>query len=360
MQILKSAQAFQFRGKPLSCTEFGSGHINSTYKIDTDSGYSYVLQKINKYAFKEPDKVMANASAVTNYLNSRGSGTMRTLTYVPTINGTYCHQDAQGEYWRMYEFIPGFCLDAPENDRDFYHSALAFGQFQSLLVDYPAHTLYETIPNFHNTPDRFRQLWKSVSADAAGRAASVSQEIEYLREREQLAGTLQRMLDAGKLPLRVTHNDTKLNNVLLDPITRKGICVLDLDTVMPGLSAMDFGDAIRFGAATANEDEQDAGKNSLDLHLFEVYTRGYLEAAYNLTNAEIEMLPMGALVVTLELATRFLKDYLDGDLYFKIAYPEHNLVRARSQIALAADMQKKLPEMERIVKEVRSSLCVSI
>ena len=356
MEILKAAQAFQFRGRPLSCTEFGGGHINTTYKIDTDSGYSYVLQRINKYAFKEPEKVMANSSAITNYLNSRGSGTMRTLTYIPTIYGTYCHKDAQGEYWRMYEFIPGFCLDAPESDRDFYQSALAFGQFQALLTDFPAHTLYETIPNFHNTPDRYRQLRNAVAENAAGRLDEVQNELAFLLEREELACTLQRMLDAGKLPLRVTHNDTKLNNVLLDPITRKGICVLDLDTVMPGLSAMDFGDSIRFGAATANEDEKDASKNSLDLHLFEVYTRGFLEAAHNLTDTEVEMLPMGALVVSLELATRFLKDYLDGDRYFRIHYPNHNLVRTRSQIALAADIQKKLPEMERIVKKVRSTL----
>ena len=177
MEILKAAQAFQFRGRPLSCTEFGGGHINTTYKIDTDSGYSYVLQRINKYAFKEPEKVMANSSAITNYLNSRGSGTMRTLTYIPTIYGTYCHKDAQGEYWRMYEFIPGFCLDAPESDRDFYQSALAFGQFQALLTDFPAHTLYETIPNFHNTPDRYRQLRNAVAENAAGRLDEVQNEL---------------------------------------------------------------------------------------------------------------------------------------------------------------------------------------
>ena len=360
MAIEKAAFAFQFRGKPISCEPFGSGHINATFKIDTDVGTSYVLQKINKYAFKDPEKVMANASAVTNYLNNRGSGTMRTLTYIQTVNGSYCHQDAQGEYWRMYEYIPGFCLDMPESDKDFYSSALAFGQFQELLTDFPAHTLYETIPNFHNTPDRYRLLRMAVAENAAGRLEEVREELAFLLEREELAGTLQRLLDCGELPLRVTHNDTKLNNVLLDPNTRKGICVLDLDTVMPGLSATDFGDAIRFGAATANEDEKDASKNHLDLHLFEVYTRGYLEAAQQLTDKEVEMLPMGALVITLELASRFLKDYLDGDRYFKIAYPEHNLVRTRSQIALAADMEKKFPEMQRIVKEVRDSLCKSI
>ena len=220
-----------------------------------------------------------------------------------------------------------------------------------MLADFPAHTLYETVPNFHNTPDRYLQLKESIRQDLCGRVAGAKAEIDFLLERERQAGTLQRMLDRGELPLRVTHNDTKLNNVLLDKEERKALCVLDLDTVMPGLSLYDFGDSIRFGAATAAEDEKDLSKMSLDLHLFEVYTRGYLEAA-DLTETEIEMLPMGAYVITLELATRFLKDYLDGDLYFKTAYPGHNLVRARAQIKLAADMQTKLTEMNRIVAEV--------
>ena len=250
----------------------------------------------------------------------------------------------------MYDFVGGFTLDMPESDEDFYQSALAFGRFQELLSDYPADTLYEIIPNFHNTVDRYVQFKESVDMDIVCRADEVREDIQFLLEREEKGGTLQKMLTAGLLPLRVTHNDTKLNNVLLDTATRKSLCVLDLDTVMPGSSLYDFGDSIRFGAATAAEDEPDTSKMSLDLHLFEVYTKGFLEAAPSLTDMEVTMLPLGAYIMTLELAVRFLKDYLDGDLYFsKIAYPEHNLVRARSQIALVKDMEKKWTQMNLIV-----------
>ena len=204
--------------------------------------------------------------------------------------------------------------------------------------------------------DRYRQFKESVKNDSVGRAAGVQKEIQFLMDMEELACSLQKMRESGELPLRVTHNDTKLNNVLLDKATRKSLCVLDLDTVMPGLSLHDFGDSIRFGAATAAEDEEDVSKMRLDLHLFEVYTRGFLEAAAALTDTEVKMLPLGALSITVELATRFLKDYLDGDLYFKTAYPEHNLIRARSQIKLAADMFSKLDDMNRIVAEVSAKV----
>ena len=256
----------------------------------------------------------------------------------------------------MYDFVGGFCLETPETDDDFYQSAIAFGQFQQQLSDFPAETLVETIPEFHNTIDRYRNFKLAVEADPKGRLAGVKADVEFLLEREERGSQLQKMREAGKLPLRVTHNDTKLNNVLLDKTTRKCLCVLDLDTVMPGLSAYDFGDSIRFGAATAAEDEVDLSKMEMDLHLFEVYTRGFLEAATSLTDLEVQMLPMGAYVMTLEVATRFLKDYLEGDVYFKTAYPEHNLVRARTQMKLVVDMEKKMPEMERIVAEVAAQV----
>ena len=352
MQIERAAFAFRLEGNPVQCEIFGHGHINHTLKLTTDTGAEYILQRINKYVFKDPVRLMENVSSVTNYLRSRVEDPRMSLRFIPTYEGKYYHIDEFGEYWRAYNFVFGFCLDTPESDEDFYESAIAFGRFQELLSDFPAETLYETIPEFHNTIDRYRQFKASVEADACGRAAGVQEEINFLMEREDLGCTLQKMREDGLLPLRVTHNDTKLNNVLLDRMTRKSLCVLDLDTVMPGLSLYDFGDSIRFGAATAAEDEEDVNKMSLDLHLFEVYTRGYLKAATKLTEREVAMLPMGALVLTLELATRFLKDYLDGDLYFKTAYPEHNLVRARSQIKLAADMYSKLDDMNRIVAEV--------
>lgn len=356
MQIEKIASSFRIDGAPVSCKEFGSGHINSTFKVVTDTGSEYVLQRINKYVFKDPVRLMENAGAVTDFLRDRVEDPRMALHFIPSYEDKFYFLDDEDEYWRMYDFIGGFCLDAPETEEDFYQSAIAFGRFQHMLSDFPAHTLFETIPEFHNTIDRYRQLRESIAKDACGRLAGVKDDVAFMMEREELACTLQRLRESGELPLRVTHNDTKLNNVLLDKNTRTSLCVLDLDTVMPGLSLYDFGDSIRFGAATAAEDEKDLSKMELDLHLFEVYTKGYLEAATALTDREVELLPLGAFVITLELATRFMKDYLDGDLYFKTAYPEHNLVRARSQMKLAADMQTKFDEMNRIVAEVAAKV----
>ena len=356
MDITKIASSFRISGTPISCISFGHGHINRTIKVDTDNGKEYVLQRINKYVFKDPVKVMANASAVTNFIREKISDPRLSLHFIPTLRGQYYFRDDEGEFWRMYDFVGGFCLDAPESEADFYQSALAFGRFQQLLSDFPADTLYETIPEFHNTIDRFRQLKESIATDNVGRLAGVKAEVEFALSQEEIGGTLQTMLQAGKLPLRVTHNDTKLNNVLFDKATRNSLCVLDLDTVMPGLSVHDFGDSIRFGAVTAAEDEPDWKKMKLDLHLFEVYTRGFLEAAPDLTETEVEMLPMGALIMTLEVGIRFLKDYLDGDYYFKTQYSEHNLVRARTQLALVADMLSKMEDMQRIVKKVSAEV----
>ncbi len=348
--------AFRLNGTPVKCVPFGHGHINSTFKIETDAGREYVLQRINTYVFKDPVGLMNNAGAITDFIRARVSDLRLALHFLTTKDGKFYYEDEKGDFWRMYDFVNGFCLDAPESDEDFYQSALAFGRFQSLLSDFPAETLVETIPEFHNTIDRYRQFKESVAADAVGRLAGVRDEVDFILAREEQGCVLQRMLANQELPLRVTHNDTKLNNVLLDRNTRKSLCCLDLDTVMPGLSAHDFGDSIRFGAATAAEDEKDVSKMALDLHLFEVYTRGFLEAATALTDKEVEVLPLGAYVMTLEVASRFLKDYLDGDKYFGIAYPEHNLVRARTQIKLVADMETKLDEMNAIVAKVAAEM----
>lgn len=352
----KAAYAFALEGNPVRCEAFGHGHINYTLKVETDAGRKYILQRINKYVFRDPVGLMDNAGAITEFIRQKVSNPRMALHFLPARDGKYYHQDEQGEFWRMYDFVGGFCLNMPETDEDFYQSALAFGRFQQLLSDYPAETLNETIPEFHNTIDRYRQFHRTVEADPVGRLAQVREDVAFILEREVRGGVLQRMRESGELPLRVTHNDTKLNNVLLDKQTRKSLCVLDLDTVMPGLSAYDFGDSIRFGAATAAEDEKDTAKMGLDLHLFEVYTRGFLEAAVSLTDREVEMLPMGAYVMTLEVALRFLKDYLDGDLYFRTAYPGHNLIRARSQMKLAVDMEQKMDEMNRIVAKVAAEI----
>jgi len=349
MQPQIIAQCFRIQGAPVSHEPFGHGHINQTFKLLSDAGCAYVLQRINKYVFTNPPQLMENASRVTSFVRQQGQ---MALHFIPALDGTYCFQDDNGEYWRCYEFVEGFSMDAPETDEDFYQSALAFGQFQNQLSDFPAHTLYETIPNFHNTPDRFRQLKETIAADPMGRLASAQSEVEFYLANEEMGSRLQNMLKAGILPLRVTHNDTKLNNVLLDNENHKPLCVLDLDTVMPGLSAYDFGDSIRFGAATAAEDEQDASKMKLDIDLFRIFAKGFLEAAPALTDEEVKALPLGAFTMTLECGSRFLKDYLDGDKYFRIAYPEHNLVRCRTQMALAADMLKRWDEMNAVIAEV--------
>ena len=348
--------AFPYRGSVVSCQEYGSGHINRTYKVDTDTGASYILQRINSYVFRDPVKLMENICAVTGFLAAKSNHPHSTLHFLKANSGQFYHIDPEGQYWRSYEFVPGFGLDTPESDEDFYQSALAFGRFQELLADFPAHTLHEIIPNFHNTVDRYRQLKDAIAADPLGRADSVQQEIAIAMDLESLGGTLQRMRENGELPLRVTHNDTKLNNVLLDEASRKSLCVIDLDTVMPGLSAYDFGDSIRFGAATCSEDESDLYKVSMDLHMFEVYTRGFLEAAPSLTELEVKMLPMGALIMTLEVGIRFLADYINGDVYFRVTQPDQNLIRARNQLYLAVDMQKKLKDMERIVAKVATEV----
>ena len=352
----KAVYAFRIQGHPVKCTPFGHGHINSTFKIDTDEGAEYVLQRINTYVFKDPVGLMNNAGAITDFIRQRVEDPRLALHFLTTNDGEFYFEDEKGEFWRMYDFVGGFCLDAPECDDDFYQSALAFGRFQQMLSEFPAETLSETIPEFHNTPDRYRQFKESVAADKMGRLEGVRDEVNFLLEREEMGAQIHNQRVAGILPLRVTHNDTKLNNVLLDKKTRKSLCVLDLDTVMPGLSAFDFGDSIRFGAATAAEDEKDLSKMEMDLHLFEIYAKGFLEAATNLTDAEVDALAMGAYTMTLECATRFLKDYLDGDQYFKVQYPEHNLVRARTQIKLVADMEKKMDEMKAIVARVAAEI----
>lgn len=342
---------FQTCGTPISCREFGYGHINSTFQVKTDAGKVYILQRINQYVFNDPKAVMENVGAVTEYLKGRVADPSETLNFLQSDLGTYYYVDADGEFWRCYEFADGLCLEAPESDRDFYESAIAFGRFQELLKDFPAQTLHETIPLFHNTINRYRLLKEAIAADRAGRAGSVKPELAFILDREEEAGTICRLLETGELPLRVTHNDTKLNNVLLNRQTRKAMCVLDLDTVMPGSSLYDYGDSIRFGAATAPEDEKELSKMGLNLELFRVYTAGYLAACPGLTARERELLPLGAKIITLELAVRFLTDYLDGDLYFKTAYDEHNLVRARAQLKLVADMEEKWTQMQQIVAQ---------
>lgn len=344
---------FQIDGEPVSSKPFGSGHINNTFVVDTDTGERYILQQINTHVFKKPIELMENVIAITNHIREKVDDSSKVLNFLKTKDGKYYFSDEDGNYWRCCDLIDGFCLDAPETEKDFYESAVAFGGFQQQLADFSAETLHETIPKFHNTPDRYRILKEAVKKDVCGLVNTVQDELNFIMKREEEAGIIQELLDEGKIPLRVTHNDTKLNNVILNKKTRKAVCVIDLDTVMPGTSLMDFGDSIRFGATTAPEDTKDLDAMSLDLHLFEAYTKGFLETCNSLTDKEIDLLSLGAKIVTLETGIRFLTDYLEGDHYFKTDYPGHNLVRARAQLKLVKDMESKWAQMQEIVEKYR-------
>lgn len=347
-----AALHFQTRGTPISCESYGCGHINHTFLLVTDAPRRYILQQINTAVFPDVDGLMENIAAVTGFLAARTEDPRGAMKLVPTTEGRPYYRDEDGACWRVYEFIEdSLCLQTPESPGDFYESAIAFGAFQQQMAEFNAATLHETIPNFHNTQDRYRQFRETLAADPLGLASAVEKEIGFVLAREEEAGTLHRLRLSGELPLRVTHNDTKLNNVMLDAKTRKALCVIDLDTVMPGLSLYDFGDSIRFGAATAPEDERDLDKMEMSLELFRIYTRGFLRACPGLTEREKAMLPMGAKTMTLECGVRFLKDYLEGDHYFAVHRPGQNLDRARTQFKLVADMEHKWDEMNRIVKE---------
>ena len=346
---------FPIDGTPVSCEQIKSGHINETFLITTDTGALYILQWINQYVFPNVDAIMNNMSSISAFLREHEKDHMAMISYIDTLDGKSYYDDGEGGAWRIYRFVPNsLCLQRPGCPEDFYECARAFGHFQYALRDFPAARLVETIVNFHNTVDRYRQLREAVAADEAGRLREVEDEVRFALEREERACTLHRMREAGLLPVRATHNDTKINNVLLDSDTHKAICVIDLDTVMPGLSAFDFGDAIRFGASTAAEDESDLSKVSLDLELYRTFARGFLEACPSLSKAEIAALPLGAYTMTMEVGMRFLTDYLNGDKYFSIDCPEHNKIRCRTQFKLISDMEKHWDEMCSIVEEEKN------
>lgn len=328
---------------------YGNGHINGTRLVTCRNGARYILQQINTGVFRNPVLLMRNIELVTAHLKAKMPDPRGVLTLVPTLNGEmFAVED--GEYWRVYEMVPGsVCFDQAD-EALFYESAVAFGRFQNELSDFPAEQLSETIPHFHDTPARFAAFEAAVSANASGRRNEAEPEIAFVREREAFTHTLCDLQTRGELPLRVTHNDTKINNVLFDAETRKALCVIDLDTVMPGLAVNDFGDAVRYGASTAAEDERDLERVRFDLTLFEAYTRGYLSTCLaSLTQTEVAMLPVGAKMMTLECGMRFLADHIAGDVYFHISRPGQNLDRARTQFKLVAEMEAHWDEMQKIV-----------
>ena len=350
----QAAYHFRTDGIPKSVTGLGHGQINDTYTVVTDTAAKYVLQRINTHVFKQPAELMQNVVAVSEHICRKEQGKEgASLHFIQADDGGFLYEDEADQFWRCYEFIDGFSMEAPGSDDDLYECAAAFGRFQEQLSDFPADSLFVTIPDFHNTPKRFRDLRSAVDKDICRRAQGVKEETDILLSMEREASVIQTLLDNGAIPLRVTHNDTKFNNVLFDRDTGKAKCILDLDTVMPGSSLFDFGDAVRSGAAVSPEDSEDPEQMGLDLHLFEVYVRGYLSTYRDLTREEAEHLPDSAAAITLELASRFLRDYLEGDPSFKTEYSGHNLVRARAQLSLAQDMIRKMPDMRSIVAKIQ-------
>lgn len=362
IKINEAIDNFQLDGSVLEVKPFGNGHINDTFLLTVEkkdgSIKRIILQRMNHDVFKKPVELMENILNVTSYLCEKiiaagGDSERETLNVIPDRKNLPYYEDSNGNYWRCYKFIEdAVCYETVEKPEDFYNSAVAFGNFQRMLADYPADTLHETIKGFHDTKARLERFKQVVKEDKLGLAASVQKEIKFVLSREKDAEILGQMQKIGDLPLRVTHNDTKLNNIMMDKTTGNAICVIDLDTVMPGLAVNDFGDSIRFGASTGAEDEQDLDKIKCDLELFELYTKGFIKGCSgSLTSTELVMLPMGAKVMTFECGMRFLADYLEGDVYFRIHRANQNLDRCRTQFKLVSDMEEKWDKMANIIEK---------
>ena len=348
---------FSIDGEVLITEPHGEGHIHDTYLITTAEA-RYVFQRINHHVFKSPENIMENITAITSYLRKKiiergGDPTRETLNLIPTKDGKSFYKSEDGNYYRMYAFIYGAqSHQTVKEPIHFYNAARAFGLFQKQLADFPANTLFESIVNFHNTRVRFENFISAVEEDKMNRAKDVTAEIEFAKARGGEAGTVIDLIEAGEIPLRVTHNDTKYDNIMIDDKTGEGICVIDLDTVMPGSLLYDYGDSLRFGTNPAAEDEKDLSKVYMSEELFEMFTKGFLEEMRDsLTPAEIHILPFSAKLMTYECGIRFLTDYLDGDNYFKTEYPGQNLDRARTQFKLVADMENKMDFMAKTVKK---------
>jgi hypothetical protein len=355
------AAQFDLRGEYLDACPYGTGHINDTYAVTVNQAGTpvrYILQRINHAVFREPVALMENIERVTAHLRQKFEAagasemTRRTLTLVPSHDGQAWHRDVTANYWRCYLFIEkAKTYDQIEDVRQAYAAARAFGEFQRLLADLPAPRLHETIPCLHHARSRLNALQKAIASDVCNRAARVEQEIEFALERESMTDVLVTEQSRGNLPERVTHNDTKLNNVMLDDKAGEGICVIDLDTVMPGLALYDFGDTCRSACRPTLEDERDLSKVEMRMDIFSAVLSGYLKSAGAfLTTAERSFLPFSAKLITLEIGIRFLTDYLDGDVYFKILRPGHNLERARVQFKMVESFERSEDAMSELVE----------
>lgn len=337
-------------------SSYGNGHINDTYVVHSEP--QYILQRINKNVFNDPSKVMENIVGVTKFLREKiikagGDPDRETLNVINTVDGKsyYVHDD--GEYYRVYKFITDSkSYDLVECPEQLYNVAKAFGKFQNMLADYPADKLNEVIVDFHNTKVRYDQFMTAFEKDAAHRAGNVQDEIKFVLDRACDASVIVDAIKDGRIPLRVTHNDTKLNNVLIDNKSGEAVCVIDLDTVMPGSLLYDYGDALRFAGSTGAEDERDLSKIWFNIDNFEAFTRGFIETLPSITKEEIKLLPFSIKLMTLECGSRFLADYLNGDVYFKTHYPEHNLDRCRTQFKLVKDIEDKMDRLNEIVSDI--------
>ena len=353
--------AYEFPATLLGAVRYGQGHINDTFCVlcqpQEGDCVRFIHQGLSSAAFPHPEELMENFIGITSYLREKvmaagGDPRRETLSLVKTRDGKDFYTDSTGKVWRLTPFIEDTDCFQSATPELFEASARAFGRFQYLLQGYPAATLHETIARFHDTENRFEKFIAALEADKHNRAKDIQEDIQFVLDRKADCSVALQALRDGKLPLRVTHNDTKLNNILIDRETREGICVIDLDTTMPGLSINDFGDSIRFGANHSKEDEKDLSKVNFDIELYEAYTRGFLEGAQgSLTEAELEYLPWGARLMTLECGIRFLTDYLDGDHYFRIHYPTQNLDRCRTQFKLVKDMEEQFEAMAAVVRK---------
>ena len=353
-KLLQVCRQFRIDYEYLGFETIQMGNVNRTYKVNfrlpDGSEKSFLVQNVNTYAFRNPVGLMNNIDKVTGHIRSKKPGQLALHFHHTADRKTYIIDG--DNFWRMTNYVPSVTYNAVKDLNIVRNAGMAFGEFQMDLADFDSRELIETIPGFHNTRKRYASLWEAVQADAAGRVAEVQEELAWLKEVEDRACILTDMQAAGELPLRVTHNDTKINNVLFNPEDDSAMVVIDLDTVMPGLMGHDFGDAIRFAGNYVEEDCPDYGKSGVNLEVFRAFTEGFLsKTAPSLTEKEVQTLAVSCFDLTAELCVRFLDDYIRGDLYFKIKSPDHNLVRTRCQIALAKDMLKKMDEMDKIVRE---------
>ena len=341
-----AAEAFRLEGDILSIEPYGDGHIGVTHFVKTTQK-SYILQKINHYVFPEPEKLMQNIEQVTKFLKKHG---VETLHLVSLKEGGKLLR-LGGAYFRVYDFIENtVSYQTITSERIFKNAGRAFGEFQNTLAGFDASLLHETIAQFHDTPKRFRDFEAALLANASGRTNTCRPEIEFVLSKKDTLDKVVKGLESGEIPLRVTHNDTKLNNILMDAQTGEARAIIDLDTVMPGSLLYDFGDSIRFGASTAAEDEMDLSKVHFSVPLFKAYAEGFYGAVKDsITPMEKELLPYSGYLMMMECGMRFLGDYIAGDVYFSTAYPEHNLVRARTQFKLARETEEHFDELKAIV-----------